>query len=338
MARERSCPLEFMRLQSRMRTLATAAFGSGNPLRDFALRTNYFLGRYHREVIWVVGDGRSGTTWLSSMINWHGRYREMFEPFHPVFVPTMRSLRPFQYVRVGFLTPEFRELVDIVFSGRLRDERVDMQTPPRLHHGLVVKDIFTQLFAAAVLHEFPEIKLVLIIRNPIDVALSKLKLRRWWWPDDPQLFLAQQNLMEDYLHPFEAQIAHCSGDFVTRQVMIWAILHYVLLKQRPYYRAHVVFYESLRIEPERELSKLFQFLQTNTGDNGTSAALLNAVNKPSRMTRVGTGKVDPRCSAQQLSDTAEILATFGLDHLYDNDRKPTQNAAELATRFGGNGT
>jgi hypothetical protein len=313
-----------------MQTFVGCLSGSQKTFRDFALSANYLLGRYRREVIWVIGDGRSGTTWLSSIINWQGRYREMFEPFHPAFVPTMRSLRPFHYVRVGSVTGQFRELVDTVFSGRLCDERVDAQTPPRLHHGLVVKDIFAHLFAAAVSHEFPAIKLVLIIRNPVDVALSKLKLRSWWWPRDPRLFLEQEALMEDYLHRFETQIANCSDDFLVRQVLIWAVLHYVLLRQRPNYPAHVVFYESLRVSPEREVSKLFQFLQGDSFGTGIPAALLDVVNRPSRMTRINADQADQRCSPGQMSEIADILATFELDDLYDSDRRLTETAAKLA--------
>jgi hypothetical protein len=314
-----------MRLRSNMRTRVQHAFGSWNLRRNFALKTNYLLGRYRREVIWVIGDGRSGTTWLSSIINWHGRYREMFEPFHPEFVPEMRSLRPYQYVRVGSVTGEFRELVNTVFSGRLRHGRVDAQTPPRLHRGLVVKDIFAHLFAAAVLHEVPAIKLVLIIRNPIDVALSKLKLRSWWWPDDPRLFLEQKSLMEDYLYPFEAQIANCSTDFVARQVMIWAVLHYVLFQQLTTNRVHVVFYEQFRVAPETEVRRLFQFLGQKQFENGLPLSLWQAIKKPSRMSRDSLRQEGQR-SAQQSLDTGSVLAGFGLDCLYTSDGTPCDSA------------
>jgi Sulfotransferase domain len=312
------------------RRLAQQVRGSHNVWRDFALTANYLLGRYRKDVIWVVGDGRSGTTWLSNIINWHGRYREMFEPFHPALVPVMRSLRPFQYARIGSLRGEFRDLVGMVFSGRLRDDRVDSQTRPGLHCGLVVKDIFAHLFATAVLQELRAIKLVLIIRNPVDVALSKLKLRSWWWPEDPGIFLEQEDLMDDYLHPFAAQIANCSNDFLVRQVMIWAILHYVLLRQRTEHGAHLVFYETLRTSPERELKRLFEFLQTYPLRNGTPRALLDVVKRPSRMSWNGSSEADLECSAQQLAEIADVLATFGLDQLYDAHRMPTQHAANLA--------
>ena len=36
---------------------------------------------------WMVGSGRSGTTWLASLINADHTMREVFEPVHPLFFP-----------------------------------------------------------------------------------------------------------------------------------------------------------------------------------------------------------------------------------------------------------
>src|SRR5688572_637852 len=49
------------------------------------LAANYRLGNY-RERLWLIGDGRSGTTWAANLLNHRGRYRQLFEPFHPQMV------------------------------------------------------------------------------------------------------------------------------------------------------------------------------------------------------------------------------------------------------------
>ncbi len=69
-------------------------------LSSLALRMNYWFGNY-KDVLWLIGDGRSGTTWVSSLINFDSHYREMFEPFHPAMVGEMDFLLPHQYVRPG---------------------------------------------------------------------------------------------------------------------------------------------------------------------------------------------------------------------------------------------
>ena len=40
------------------------------------------LKRYLRASVFLLGDGRSGTTWFSELVNFEGNYWEVFEPFH----------------------------------------------------------------------------------------------------------------------------------------------------------------------------------------------------------------------------------------------------------------
>ena len=35
-----------------------------------------------KNVVFISGVGRSGTTWLTELINYNHRYRILFEPFH----------------------------------------------------------------------------------------------------------------------------------------------------------------------------------------------------------------------------------------------------------------
>lgn len=298
--------------------------------RNGALVANYCLGRFRQHTIWVIGDGRSGTTWLADIINWRKTYREMFEPFHPRFVGTMRSLEPFQYVRPACASESFLQLASSVFTGRLREERVDSQNTAQLYSGLLVKDIFAHLFAAAVAREFPHIKLVVIVRNPFEVALSKLRLRHWWWVEDPRTFLRQGELLADFLHPFETTIRECPDDFVTRQLMIWAVIHYVLFEQIKDIRAHVISYEALRDSPESQIGALLQFLQPNQLAPSVPAEMLRASEKRSRATArppgADCGDWRTKLSSAQMAAGAAILSRFGLSSAYDLDGTPSLDA------------
>ena len=60
------------------------------------------LGRGdHKSSVFLAGSGRSGTTWVSAVINHQGAYRLVFEPFHPGKVRMMRGFRRRQYLRPG---------------------------------------------------------------------------------------------------------------------------------------------------------------------------------------------------------------------------------------------
>lgn len=55
----------------------------------------------HRRTVLIAGTGRSGTTWLSGLVNHDRRYRDVFEPFNPGKVEAFRGFRSKQYLRPG---------------------------------------------------------------------------------------------------------------------------------------------------------------------------------------------------------------------------------------------
>ena len=89
-----------------------------NLARTTVLKANYALNNYG-EVIWLIGDGRSGTTWVSDLINHDKKYREMFEPFHPKIVRDMNFIMPHQYIRQNDSNEKLTALASNIFRGEL---------------------------------------------------------------------------------------------------------------------------------------------------------------------------------------------------------------------------
>ena len=165
------------------------------PARVCVMSANRRRGNF-RDAIWLFGDGRSGTTWVSELINWDRSYREMFEPFHPKKIRRMRGMRLHQYIRPGDSDHPFLRRASDVFSGRFSSPRVDHANWSLSYRGLLIKDIFANLLAGWAAQQFPAVKMVLLIRNPFAVALSKSKRRRWSWLTDPSELLAQPELVD----------------------------------------------------------------------------------------------------------------------------------------------
>jgi hypothetical protein len=313
-------------------------------IQSYVITANSRLGRL-KEVTWLIGDGRSGTTWATDLINWDKRYCELNEPFHPRCVKAMRGLRLHQYIRPDDPGLAVLPAASKVFSGRLRHPRATWYNYSLAYRGLVVKDIFANLFACWAARHFPEVKIVLLIRNPFAVALSKRKTRHWHWMTDPGEFLEQEALVEDYLKPFEDLIATAPEDFIERQVLIWAIIHYVPLLQFEPGQIHIVFYENLLRHPERELARLFGYLVPDSTDRMTAGAM-EIRTRPSNMALDHNGlNQEPRpigrwresVSAEQIERGMKILARFGLDRLYDGalpreDPFPESSAAGFLVR------
>ncbi len=300
------------------------------PARACTMAVNCHLGRF-RDAVWVFGDGRSGTTWIADLVNWDKSYREMFEPFHPKMVRGMRGICLHQYIRPDDCQHRFFRRASQVFSGRFSSARTDHANRRFSYQGLLIKDIFVNLMAYWASRQFPAVKPVLLIRNPFAVALSKSKQPTWHWLTDPCELLRQEPLVQDHLAPFENVIRGVGDDFILRQVLIWAILHYVPLRQFEPGRLHILFYEDVVRHPEEELPRLFRFLSPDSVDDMLKGAL-RIVARPSRVTgrakqeaagggwRIGQWRDE--VSADQVREGLKILAHFGLDQLYGDDCVP----------------
>ena len=301
-----------------------------------AMAVDYHLGNY-REVIWLVGDGRSGTTWVSDLINWKKRYREMFEPFHPRLVKGMEHFALNQYLRPDDTDSKYTNTMYSAFSGRFRNERVDSRNLRLVFYcGLLIKDIFANLLIGWVNNHLPEVKKVFIIRNPFAVALSKRRMKNSIWMTEPREFLKQKALCDDHIQPFEDVIASVGSDYVERQVMIWAIIHYVPFKQLSRNGIYILFYEELYSRPEEELLRLFSYLGGD-GSTRVDRRLISRVRSPSRT----AGKVSnivrgdspiaawkSQLSAEQIDKGLKILERFGLQQIYGTDLMPTKEAVD----------
>lgn len=292
---------------------------------------NYHLGNY-KEAIWLVSDGRSGSTWLSDLINADRRYRELFEPFHPYIVKKVRDYSLFQYLRPEDQGSPLCDFLTSVFSGEFKHLRADVSKPRLFYKGLLVKDIFAHLLMPWVHHNIPGVKKVLLIRNPFSVALSKQRLKKWTWMTEPKEFLNQPALYSDYLKPFSEVIQSIGDDFIEKQVLIWAIIHYVPLKNLNSQDLHIIFYEDLVTRPAQEIERLFNYLELSY-DQGES--LNQRIYKPTRTSKNFSQELSRdslldswknQLSAQQIDKGMEILEQFQLSKVYEDNLTPSRDA------------
>lgn len=298
-------------------------------------------------VIWLVGDGRSGTTWLADLINYRQAYRFMFEPLHPWRWRFISQANPYLYLapQTGAeYLPIFRQ----IFSGQLHDVRMDgpMRPLPDQHspvlnndNGLLIKDIFAHFCLKWVDQHFPRVKKVLLLRHPFAVALSKLKLmeRGWAWLREPQRLFAHPQLSADFLQPFTEVLQDVTSNF-EKQVLAWAILHYVALVQLNEADIHLVFYEELCANFEGEMRRLLAYLGEDA-DQPLDERLLRLCRTPSPTAdewsaiHHNSNLLDgwrPQLTAEELGMGDYILNVFGLGQIYNSSRLlPNRQAAEF---------
>ena len=278
----------------------------------------------HERSVFLAGSGRSGTTWLSQLINHRRRYRYVFEPFNPKEVGPFRRFKTKQYMRPDDRREEFLQPARLALTGGLRDPWTDRFNGRIVARRRLIKDIRANLLLGWLRANFPGMPIILLLRHPCAVVTSRLDLG---WKDNLSETMEQQELVEDFLQPMEAEIRAAQGDF-ERHLFLWCIDNYVPLKQLGPEDVHLTYYENLLAQPEEELRSLFASLGENFDER-----VYGILRRPSPLSRRNTPVPSvegwrSRVSGHQLERAIEILRIFGLERLYGRGTMPDPSGAD----------
>ncbi len=144
-------------------------------LRDFEGQRQDPREAEHR-LAWVIGYGRSGSTWLAEMLGSLPRISRWHEPYfgrllrHPIDVPDDRD-RPASFYSRRYESVLFDGLRDLFF------QMVRERYPAFGKHALFVKEVNTPELYAWLSSLFPTGKMVFLTRDPFDTLDSYLDLQ-----------------------------------------------------------------------------------------------------------------------------------------------------------------
>lgn len=286
----------------------------------------------YRSSTFLAGTARSGTTWVSELINHDNDYRFIFEPFDARKIPQVAPLGGRKYVRPADDSPELRAVAEYVLSGRIRHRWTERFNHRLMADRRLIKDVRANLFLPWLRQQFPGLRIVLVVRDPYATASSYEK-QGWRGAIEP--LLAQPSLVTDFLAPHRDAMADAEDAF-ERAVFIWCIETLVPLSQLGPEDVHLVFYEHLVRDTESELKRLFGFLGRQY-----RPSVLASAGRPSSTTRrdsrVAGGAT---VSAYRDSDRVErrrervreITRLFGVDRLYPEPGLPDAAAVAALRR------
>jgi hypothetical protein len=286
-----------------------------------------------RNSILVAGTARSGTTWLGDILSRQLHGRVMFEPFHPGKIEQYRPYSYFQYMRPNEPDEVLRSYVQRVFSGAIRHPWIDREIDCLFPRCRVIKEVRANLFLAWIRRTAPDTPMLLIVRHPCAVALSRMQLN-WATDDDIAPLLDQPKLVEDFVGN-RMEVIRSATTVAAKHAVIWSVHHLVPLQQFEPHELTVVFYENLCLRPDREIPRIFRAIGRDFDRTAFRAA-----DRPSATSRrtsavvTGTDRVAGWTSALSTREVEEVLAVvdaFGLGHLYGPSPTPLADGLRGAT-------
>ena len=274
----------------------------------------------------LLGSARSGTTWLGELIDRHRDHRILFEPFRPDAVPQMRAFSGVRYLRPDAADDRWRRPVERLLAGELRNPWVDHTSSALVARRRLLKDVRANCLAPWLAAQFPANPLVLVLRHPVAIALSRRALR---WEDSLADYLADDALVADHLDDQQVDVLNSLTDPVVRSVGQWAVETVVPLRMLGPDQVCLVHYEQLRRDPVGEATRVVRHLGQEPDGRLEAAA-----GRPSRTVRPAEPSAAAGLSAGQLDGAALVLRAFGLDGVYsvgDEDPQPGAAQALLAS-------
>ncbi|WP_163538997.1 sulfotransferase [Gracilibacillus sp. YIM 98692] len=273
----------------------------------------------YRNSVLLAGSGRSGTTWVSNIINYDNEYRYMFEPFHPDKVAEFKDFGFHKYIRENTNDDVLLKRMESVLTGSIKNKWIDGLNKRIVSDKRLIKVIRGNLFLKYISRKFPEIPIVFLMRHPCAVTNSRIKLN---WRDHLDDLLKQEEVMKDFLNEFKAYIEGTleNGSIFEKHVMMWCIENYIPLKQMTLNKEfHVVFYENLAVNPEEEMGRLFKYIDKKYDQKVYSilSTPSDTVRKDSSITNIQSWKKN--INKDQIKKAKEILEIFDMDKIYTDE-------------------
>ena len=298
-----------------------------------------------RKSIFVSSGARTGSTWVSQLINYNNTYRYMYEPFIslPLGYPEVMRALPdnrIMYLRPDDRTAKYVTQAEHIISGRFRHPRTDQYNTRFIVDKRLVKEVQSNLWLKWLKTNFPQLPVILLLRHPIPTIRSRFAEyfnvpveRRGDVDRDPaartahyrELAFGQQQLVADHLEPLRAALEGAET-VVEQRAVVWCIQNYVPLRQFARGEVYLTFYESFCVDPENEIRRIAAHLG-ETIDDANLARFLARLRRPSANSKLKTEMLDgwkmvsswqKKTPEVDVRQTREVLKIFGLDRIYDS--------------------
>ncbi len=282
------------------------------------------LNNDYKNTILIIGSGRSGTTLLSNIINYNNDFRYLFEPFKDKRYGKIFRKKSL-YIDSKDIDYKKYKTIRKILSGRVQSFWINRYNKKFFSKKRIIKDISIQFSLGYIRKNFPEIPVVILIRNPLAVVDSQVN-RKWSFLNKSLENESFKILIEKYFKKNKKLIYNiCKrGSTYERNTLLWSIKNYILLKQLVG-TEFITFYENYIYSPEKEIRKLFFYLKINY--NKKALSVLKEPFETSKDVPIKGErflyKWKTKIPKEEIVKCKKIISNFGLDILYYNYEKPS---------------
>lgn len=277
-----------------------------------------------RQTLVIAGSTRSGSTWLAEIVSAHPQAGQIFEPISPTNV---REAQKIGFTHNIFLEPDAewpagKAYLEKVFRGKVLTPWTTSQIPiakTKKIRFLVVKFVRANLFLGWLTKNFLVKPPALIIRHPCATIVSQMQ--KEWIP-------GKKILLSNPFFSSAPQLKKDCEKFNRPEELLaikWCMQYHAPLSLSAPYPFHLMTYEGLVRNGEKEISELFSSWKVPLTQESVDRLIL-----PSKTVTSNSQIVKGRdtlsgwkssLSSEQISRINSIVRLFNLD-FYTTDLEP----------------
>ncbi len=274
----------------------------------------------YRNSILLSSLGRSGSTLVSNIINYKNDYRIIFEPFkHDKVKLAAQFIYP-TYVDPSNESENLLIPLHNILTGKVRNSWTDKYNKKIITSNRLIKDIYTNLLLGWIKKHYPEIPIILLVRNPF-AAIESWMRSGWGFMGQKKRIFEQRSLLEPLLpknifYNYEEATSPLINHFYN-----WCINYYLPLKVFCNNEIFITYYENYIEHPAEEIENLFSYL--NKPFNVKALEQLKEFSYTTRKDsplRKGENILlawKKKYSEKEMNACINVLSQFGFENMYD---------------------
>lgn len=271
------------------------------------------------QTLFVAGVSKNALAEATAQLNTDGRYRVLYEPFNEWYYPRLWALRYPSYLPISNKREDLAAVFDRIITGRVgRPEivrAVDNVGMTARAQKFLIRECRCNLWLGYLRAHYPGMPIIFMWRHPCASIASRLLLE---WSPQLKRQLRSKDIISEHLQPFMHELTQAKEP-LDQHAFMWAIHHYVPLRQFAKGDIHLAFYESL-VTNASSASRLWEY--------SGQAPVQRDVNARRRSEQVSVLDTWRRqLSGHQVRRIMDILRVFGLDKVYSEDTFPDERAA-----------
>lgn|GEM_PF-5294327 len=276
------------------------------------------LGKQVDKTLFVTSQARSGSTFFTNLLNHNNDYRILFEPLSKVHVKRAKEVDLPIYLSKDDTTTEYKRFFTDIIKGNLSNNWIDRENKAGVYSKRLIKVVRANMLLPWIVSNFPNLKVILLLRNPISVIESWNRLNFGDGHKLRESILLYEEVAKSIPDKLLKSYVEENDPFLL-SIYYWCIYNSFAVHQRESLSFICVKYEDVVGRNSLVFDKVYEF-------TGVNLCLLEEefYSKTSSSSREQKGglqeilqKSKDKLGRQRLIQAQHIIEHFEMNHLYN---------------------